>query len=901
MILFDVLFTNPSTPVLKSTAGQAQVITDTARQFELLDSAVSNLIDEVNAADNVQMDTSGIVRLLTQIRDGIRASKKQTTDALSAAIYDPDRILAESVRRAGNVLLPLHMVPREETDADPEDVRRIKEVLASSFDARIPEVAAATDLSPSILRACLERIKQDFAAERARERVDQLTGSPSQDAGILFPEQPGLATAEMKTIQSAVDTERASALVLNRDTIPAWPDAPMKKARLHPPIRDLANGARHVGVVNSEVDAVDSVLRRTPLYQPLRDRILLHLSLLAAADCAGVPIDHIKIVPGKYVILQNAKLDDGPRRDLRIPVDEQGRHLVNFAATCGRTWTDVFSHVAFGSLVELAQLKRDIAHNESVISDNLTAIDQHFFRGRMGRADLVKELDRAKESSDMQAVADLTEKLRQADKRILSHPFAREARAITDADMKDAKDDEERRQMALLQLLYGNVDAAEKANQALRTRLEGLTDDLRDRVKNKVCIIGATFTGSTDDKATPVGVLPGVMVYSHFLNSFLKERFLRPIPGVAALLLYIALCALALWICMRWSPAASAPVTMLIILGYLGIAFVIFDRLDLILDPRPVLGMLAVFAAVTSYRMIFEQKRGRVIKGVFSHYLHPEVVAELTENPDGVKLGGDTKDVTLFFSDIAGFTPVSERLTSEEVVSLLNDYLGRLTNCILEQHGLLDKYEGDAIMAIFGAPKELPNHGASACLAALDARDAGLAFSHEIESKGSPPIRTRIGLNSGRCVVGNIGSATRLDYTAIGDAVNLASRLEGANKAFGTDIMASESTYAMAREVVEARPLDLIRVKGKTEPTEVYELICRKGELSEEMRRVLDLWDQGLALYRRKEWNEALTVFESILAIRDDGPSRTYCQRCREYQTSPPSPDWDGVYVMTTK
>ena len=900
LILFDVLFTDPSAPVLKGRAGHAAVVSDTARHFDLLESAVTNLIDEINAAEDSDVDGETAARLLGQVREGIRDSKTAATTALSSAIHDPDRVLAESVRRAGNVLLPLHIIPHEELRIEEGDVNKIKAVLSRSFGAGIDEIARATGLSTTVLRRRLERIKHDFAVEKARQNLDQLTGNVDHDARVLFPDQPAPAAAERKIIRDAVNAEQAAALVLERDAIPAWSGAETRPGRLRPPIYALARGARHVGVVNSEVDAVDSVLRRTPLYQRAGERVLLHLSIFAAAACADVPIDKVQIVPGECVILKDACLDGKTRRDLRIPIEEFGRHLVNFAATRGRTWTDVFSHVPFGALVEVAQLRRDIAHNEALLSDNLTAIDQHFLQGGMGRAALQEELARAHETGDQSAQAALKEKLRQVDARILAHPLAEQAQSASDADLADAGA-EEKRLMRLLRLLYANANEAVQATQALRTRRAGLTKDLRERIQDKVCIIGATFTGSTDDKATPVGVLPGVMVYSHFLNSFLKERFLRPIPKAAALALYVALCAVGLWVCTRWSPLISAPVTAGIIVAYLGGAFLVFDHLDIILEPRPILGMLAVFAGVTSYRMIFEQKRGRVIKGVFSHYLHPDVVAELTENPDGVKLGGDTKDVTLFFSDIAGFTPVSERLTSEEVVSLLNDYLGRLTEQILTHHGLLDKYEGDAIMAIFGAPQDLPNHAASACLAALDARQAGLEFSHEIERNGSPPIRTRIGLNSGRCVVGNIGSAQRLDYTAIGDAVNLASRLEGANKAFGTDIMISESTFSMAKDVIEARPLDLLRVKGKTEPTEVYELLSRKGQLDPETRRVMDMWRETLDLYRRREWSQALAAFEAILSIRDDGPSRAYCQRCRGYQTTPPPPEWDGVYVMTTK
>jgi len=900
LILFDVLLSDTSAPVLTQRRGRTNIIADTERRFNLLESALANLIEEIRAGEAQSIPTSKALDVLRQVRKEVAASRQETARILGDAIHSPDEILAASVRRAGNVLLPLHLAAAP-GGADEAQLQQLKDAVARSFGISVAEAVKASGLPAEFVKERLIRAKRLVASERAADHADALTGDPAKDAALLLGGRQQLPEAEMKIIAGAADRARATALIRRRDLLDA-PDVAATTTRglPQPPIYELTKGARHVGMVNSYVDELDSVLRRSPLFRAIGDRVVLHLSVLLAAQCLGVSTESIEIIPGKHIILHDAVLPEGETADVLIPVDVNGRCRINFVPMGDRGWTAAFQHVPFGALVELADVRRARRRNDELRTESLIAIDEHFFRPSLGRRKLQEQFREASREGDEATLQQLTAQIAEIDSRIADSPLARQAASVTEEDFEGASD-EEVRMMRLLQLLYGNLAEIRSANDALARREQRLAADLRSRLQDKVCIVGATFTGNTDDKSTPVGIMPGVMLYSHFVNAVLQRRFPHRIAPLGAVGLYLALVGAALAMSVRWSPVTSGSLIAAVIVGYIACAFVAYDRFDVMVEPRPLLGMIAVFGAVTSYRVLFEQKRGRFIKGVFSHYLHPDVVSDLTENPDAVKLGGDTKEVTLFFSDVAGFTPISERLPSDQVVSLLNDYLGRLTDEILKHRGLLDKYEGDAIMAIFGAPKELPNHAASACFAALDAQEAARLFNEERLRQNLPPLRTRIGLNSGRCVVGNIGSAQRLDYTAIGDVVNLASRLEGANKVFNSKIMISDTTYMAARDHIDVRPLDLIRVKGKTRPTEVYELLARKGELGDPMSEVLRIWNEALALYRRRQWDGAAALFESIRVIKDDGPSKTYLDRCRSYQTQPPSPDWDGVFVMTTK
>ncbi len=299
-------------------------------------------------------------------------------------------------------------------------------------------------------------------------------------------------------------------------------------------------------------------------------------------------------------------------------------------------------------------------------------------------------------------------------------------------------------------------------------------------------------------------------------------------------------------------------------------------------------------------------KEKRFIKNAFQHYLSPTVIKQLTENPNLLKLGGEKKVLTAFFSDVASFSTISEKLTPEELVNLLNEYLTDMTDIVLEFEGTVDKFEGDAIIAFFGAPVSFEDHARRACLVSIDMQkrlaELRKKWSHEKHwPKNVHNMRMRIGLNTGPMVVGNMGSKTRMDYTMMGDSVNLASRLEGANKQYGTYNMISEFTYEAAKDYIEARELDLIRVVGKSEPVKVYQLLCRKGELPEDSNKLYKIFSKGIELYREQRWDDAILKFEDALKLNDDEPSKRYIERCNQFKINPPQKDWDGVFTLTSK
>ena len=300
--------------------------------------------------------------------------------------------------------------------------------------------------------------------------------------------------------------------------------------------------------------------------------------------------------------------------------------------------------------------------------------------------------------------------------------------------------------------------------------------------------------------------------------------------------------------------------------------------------------------------MVDGLKERDFIKSTFERYVSPTVATEIINNPDMLNLGGERKTLTILFADIGDFTHLSETLQPEEVVIRLNEYFHGMNDAIMEYNGTIDKFQGDSVIAFWGAPIAQENHALLACQAAIKCRRFLNKLEEEWVAWGLPPRTYRFGINTGEVVVGNIGSTTRFEYTVIGDDVNLASRLEGANKNYGTQIMISEATYSLIKDALIAREIDIIRVVGKAEPIRVYELVEEKEKVNEERARVIKHFESGIHAYRNRQWKDAISRFEHVLQLSpDDKPAKVYIQRCREYQLTAPAKDWNGVYTLSTK
>ncbi len=342
-------------------------------------------------------------------------------------------------------------------------------------------------------------------------------------------------------------------------------------------------------------------------------------------------------------------------------------------------------------------------------------------------------------------------------------------------------------------------------------------------VKDKIVMVGAFDRGmAADEKHTPLGMMFGIEIHANSLNTIIMNRFIVQPPVWAGMLLTFSIIMLVALIAARMKNLLSLPVTLFIGLALFIVSSLLFDRYSILINYSvPVLGILFTYISITLYRSSTEEREKRKIRSMFGKYVSPEVVSQMLDHPP--ELGGVDRELTVFFSDIRGFTSLSETLTPQELVKHLNEYLSAMTDIILETGGTLDKYVGDEIMCFWGAPLEAPDHAERACRCALlqKKRLAELNEQWPTEKR----LAIGIGLNTGIMTVGNMGSAGRMNYTLMGDNVNLGARLEGTNKVYGTMIIVSEYTYARVKDKFIFRELDTIRVKGKNRPVVIYELV----------------------------------------------------------------------------
>jgi adenylate cyclase len=422
--------------------------------------------------------------------------------------------------------------------------------------------------------------------------------------------------------------------------------------------------------------------------------------------------------------------------------------------------------------------------------------------------------------------------------------------------------------------------------------------------QGKIVIVGATAIGINDIRVTPYStVYPGTEIHATIIDNILHGNFIRR-PGWTALFDLSAIIFVGLFtgiIIPRVKAVQGTVLGTAIIAAYILLNYLIFARYSLWLNlVYPVLTGVTAYLGITIYKYVTEEKEKKKIRGAFQYYLTNSVINEMLKDPSKLKLGGDKKDLTVLFSDIRGFTTISEKLSPEELVRLLNEYLTAMTNIVFKYEGLLDKYIGDAIMAVFGAPLDQPDHAERACRTALEMTAELGKLQKKWESEGRPVIRIGVGINTGDMVVGNMGSDMRFDYTVMGDSVNLGARLEGINKEYGTSIVISEYTHEKIRHKLFCRELDSVRVKGKHVPVKIYELICDMKDAGA-WADFMPVFNNGLDLYKKGLWDEAIAAFGKALEVRPaDSVSGLYISRCNELKNSPPE-NWDGVFTMTRK
>ena len=436
--------------------------------------------------------------------------------------------------------------------------------------------------------------------------------------------------------------------------------------------------------------------------------------------------------------------------------------------------------------------------------------------------------------------------------------------------------------------------------------------------RDKIVLVGTTAIGLVDSYVTPFNVsFPGVELHATVIDNILRQDFLidpwwAPLYTVLAILVAGCLLTFA-------GPRLSALWTHLLALGLFAgsllLNYVCFNVQGWAISAvYPPLATVIIWAGLTAWEYMGEQQEKHFLRKAFTHYLSPELIEEMVRTKTQPRLGGSSGIRTAFFTDIASFSTFSEQLSPTQLVAILNEYLGAMTDILMREGGTLDRYDGDGIVAFFGAPVPLPDHARRALRTALGMQQmlADLREKWRAEGDQWPDLvkhmRMRIGINSGEFVTGNMGSALRMNYSMHGDSVNTAARLETAAKQYGIYLHCTAKTLHLAgADQFEWRPVDYVTFVGKTEPLETVEILAYKGELSQELSQMLGYYRQGMTLYRQQLWDEAKAAFQTSAKLEEDFPNRpttpsqVYITRCDYFATNPPGPDWDGRWTLTSK
>jgi adenylate cyclase len=422
--------------------------------------------------------------------------------------------------------------------------------------------------------------------------------------------------------------------------------------------------------------------------------------------------------------------------------------------------------------------------------------------------------------------------------------------------------------------------------------------------RDKLVLVGVTAVGAGDVRAAPFdAVYPGVEIHATVLDNILRDDFIyQPrwvgsvragFADVAVIFVLVLVLDLALY---PLRGVAGALVALGAFAAYLVGSQLLFTHTGAALSVAyPALTIVLTYVTISVLHYVVVDREKRHTRRVLDLYLNPSLARFVSDHPETLKLGGEKSDRTVLFSDIKNFTPMSERLSPEELVELLNLYLGEMTDAVFAHDGMLDKYIGDGVMAVWGAPIPQADHAARACRAALNMIERLADLNATCTERGWPTLSIRIGMNSGPMVFGNMGSSGHLSLTVMGDNVNLGARLEGINKLYGSTIIASEATVEQVRDTVVVRELDLVRVKGKAQTVRIFEVLG-PASTAPQWRELIEHFHAGLAAYRARDWDGAIAALERAIYVRpDDGPSNLYLRRCREHLRSAPPPTWEPV------
>lgn len=861
----------------------------------------------------------------------IEGEVEQIGEMSAENVVFPDDELAEAIRAAGNVFISFYYETGQNSDgggsADAGLADRLAKLLRTDFDLNRDELAGRLDSKPSRVEAVLAGVKRRVAQERVRAILER---RPEANVREVF--------SQISTRSFDHETaDRADVIFAYLQEISArelWkkcpPVPPALKGRLMvarevvPPLYKFTQGTRGQGFVAFEPDG-DGRTRRIPLMIEWKGVLIEQLGFSAVRQALGIRLEDITLAANGDMLIAAA----ADRPAMRVPLDESGEMLINWSVP-GRDWSQCFEHIPVTRLLGIYDCHRRIRENEIRRQIRLGEL-VHLISGPDGFAlyreqvnkllDLKRQLRRARltpagmaapalaaieqEAARLQNLVDATHNDTIAQVRELWKDLSAETRPA-DAELAAEYD----RFHKAIQLIEGPIAACERANQDIAAVERELAGRLRASINGRICCVGYTATAVADMVNTPpYARVPGVLVHSSVLNGFLQHQFRdwssRWVEAIAILLLGGLTSVLTVT---RGPRESLVLVAILLILLLLVNGMFVFERMDHWLRlVTAMLALLAAWAAIVVMRFLTVERERRRFSRAVAQYVSPAMARQIADSAADFDLAPVSGQVTCFFSDLAGFTRLSEQLGPEGTRTVLNPYLEAMSSVLHRHNALINKFIGDGIFAFFNPPI-LPceGHERAACAAAIESQKALSELkarnAHHLRARDFERLAMRIGIGAGPVFVGDYGSENKLDYTCMGDTVNLASRLEGANKVFGTTIMVNGAAHDAVGGDFAFRPLGALQVKGQTVAVRVYELLGYAGELAGELGEFRDRFAAAVAAFGRRDWDDALSEIEACARLRPQDPGVAFYRAAiQRYRHSPPGDDWNGGVELTEK
>lgn len=797
------------------------------------------------------------------------------SDANLAAQFSEDTVLADAVSQIDSIVLAYYLrVPFQIPLSDEPALASMTRRLIETPTATAAELAERLRIKPETtlrlfdpaLRAAFERLAagaiRDNLEISTDEAVTKVFGTADVPAGV------------MTRFLRALDRARAESLLRHRRVLAVSPAAAQKLEQSDNPqlpVFPLAQAADWLGFADAVVDD-DGKIRRLPMIKHWSNRLVIHEALAAAASQAGHDATHFRLESRGLRLHGKGPL---------VPLDSRGCMTINWPLNGSHAWDTTIPQISLADLVELDRYDFNVRFAKHKLREYVAQLDRLVPTGELWDRHFESILT-AYSAADVQKAVEREEKLDRAGMpRVFAQPAVKDAldrahRAAPEPPGTDPK---------LAEFARGVVDM-QRQIESIEREQATVREELDRRVRGKLCLIGDTTTGSSDLKQTPVGSgVPGVAVIAAAANTILTEDYATVCgyPVSASLMLLIA--GILFFPFFRLRPLLAGACAAVGCFGTIFTSFGLLAAADTAISPvTPVIGVVALYLTATTYQWLREYQQKKLVRTIFEAQTNPTIVERLIKaGQQGVAdvLAPKQRLVTVFFAEIANFEELAQQVAAERLPDILARTFGTMNKLVLANEGTLDRYQGHAMVAFFGAPFYQPDHAQRACRAALECCDALRILESFWKEHGLPAPRIHVGLHTGELLVGNITLTTRVDYTVAGDNLNVAYRIGELNETYDTEVIMSEATRERCENIAEAREIDLVRIKGRREPIRAYELMSAKGRLTPDQLQLRGTFSTGLVAFRNRDYTSALGMFRTCReTCPGDRPATVYIERC---------------------